>query len=560
MNRQSFSPGEDGYIREILEYIRKYLVEKKVSKANIIKTELLAEETIVLLAKHAPKGSKLHVSATKTLGDVYVELSMKGEEFNPSISISDITGLAQADATDDEIRDSSESEDAIRSILLNAFGEKYKYSHLGNINRVRIIAEQSGKATLYSTLLAMVSGLIFGALLNAVIPQSISDFVCQNLLRPVKTMFMSAITIIIAPVVFFSLVSCISQFKNLAELGKMAAKIMAVYVITTMIATALGMSIMTLIKPGEWGFALGKEIATDSISLPTGTVDTSVVSMIMNIVPNNLLKPFVEANTLQVMFLAILIGTAVGMIGKYSATLVEIFEACNSLFLTITTMIARLIPIAVFCSVALMIVNMGGKSFLMVIEATVVQCGTVLIMICIYGLLVLVAGRFNPVQFYKNIKEGMLTSFSLSSSSAAMPTNLKICTDKLGISPKLCNFSIPLGATVNMDGTCIYLSTMTLFLARAYGVEVTPSMMVSMVIMIILLSLGAPGVPGCALICMGVLLVQIGVPVEAMGLIIAVNPISDMFDTMNNTTGDMAASLIVARMEHLVDTDIFNAD
>ena len=559
MNRQSFSPSEDGYIRQALEYIRKFLVEKKVSRANVMKTELLAEETIVLLAKHAPEGSKLHVTATRILGDVCVELSMKGEEFNPSISISDITGLVEDDATE-ENRDTSESEDAIRSILLNAFGEKYKYSHINDTNRVRIIAEQSGKATLYSTLIAMASGLIFGVLLNTVIPQNISDIVCLNILQPIKSMFMNAITIIIAPVVFFSMVSCISQFKNLAELGKIAAKIMTVYLITTMIATALGMSIMTLIKPGEWGFALGKEIATAHISLPTGAIETSVVSIITNIIPNNLLKPFIEANTLQIMFLAILVGTAVGMIGKYSAMLVEIFEACNSLFLTITTMIARLIPVAVFCSVTLMIVKMGGKSFLMVMEATAVQCGTVLLMICVYGILVLVAGRLNPIQFFKKIKEGMLTSFSLCSSSAAIPMNLKICTDKLGISHKLCNFSIPLGATVNMDGTSIYLSSMALFLARAYGVEVTPTMMVSMVIMIILLSLGAPGVPGSALVCMGVLLVQIGVPVEAMGLIIALNPISDMFDTMNNVTGDMAASLIVARMENLVDVDKFNAD
>ena len=181
-------------------------------------------------------------------------------------------------------------------------------------------------------------------------------------------------------------------------------------------------------------------------------------------------------------------------------------------------------------------------------------------MIAFYGLMVLVAARLNPIQFFKNIKEGMLTSFTLCSSSAAMPTNLKICTDKLGIHPKLCNFSIPLGAAVNMDGTCIYLSVMSLFLARAYAVEVTPSMIASVVVTIILLSLGAPGVPGNALISIGVVLVQLGVPVEAIGLIIAVNPISDMFDTVNNITGDMAATLIVARNENLIDIDKFNAD
>ena len=151
----------------------------------------------------------------------------------------------------------------------------------------------------------------------------------------------------------------------------------------------------------------------------------------------------------------------------------------------------------------------------------------------------------------------MLTSFTLSSSSAALPTNLRVCTERMGISPKVCNFSIPLGATINMDGTSVFLAVIGLLLARAYGVEVPGSMMLSLAVTIALLSLGTPGVPGAALVGLGVVLRVLNVPVEAIGLIIAVEPLLGMFNTMSNTTGDVAAALIVAKSEKLVNEEVY---
>lgn len=547
MEKFKISVNDAEYLQKSLTFIREFLTSKKVSKENIIKTELLSEETIVLLTKHAPVGSSIRIKARKTFSDISLVISMKGEQFSFDPGQSDIS----LDIEDDE------AEDAIRALFLNAFGEKYKYTHKDNINSVRITAEKSGQSSLYVTLLAMALGLLMGFLLKTVFPAPVTNAVCTYILEPIKTMFMNALKIVIAPVIFFSLVTCFSQFKNLAELGKLAAKVMTLYMITTLVAVFIGTSITMLIKPGEWGFALAGDLGMSAVNVDTN-MDYSLLHMIVNIVPSNFFLPFANADTLQVMFLAVLVGIAVGMIGEYSSVLSEIFEACNSLFLTITTMITKLIPLAVFCSVSLMLVNMGGKSFLTILTGAVVQIFCILVMITFYGLMVFVVGRLNPIKFFKNAKEGMLTSFSLSSSSAAMPTNLRVCIEKLGISPKICNFSIPLGTTVNMDGTCIYLASFTLFLARGYGVTLSRSMMFSMFITIILLSLGAPGVPGNALICLGVILVQIGIPIEALGLVMAINPISDMFDTVNNTTGDMAASLLVARSEGMVDLEIFN--
>ena len=383
------------------------------------------------------------------------------------------------------------------------------------------------------------------------------DALSGYLLDPIRTVFMNALKIVIAPVIFFSIVTCFSQFRSLADFGKLGAKVVGMYFLTTIFAIVIGIGVFSLISPGEWGFALSERVEAAPVTMETD-VAYGILPMLVDIVPSNFLSPFLESNTLQLIFLAVLCGIAVGMIGQYSSVLIQLFEACNSLFLTITAIIAKFIPVAVFASVVLMVADLGGDSLLSVLSASLTVIFALFLMLCLYGLLILLMGKLNPLMYYKKIRDGMLTSFSLSSSSAAMPTNLRICTDKLGISPKVAAFSIPLGATINMDGFCIYLSVICLFLAKAYGVSVSASDLVSMIVTIILLSLGAPGVPGAGLICVGIVLKSIHVPLEALGLIIAVTPILDMFITMSNTTGDMTAALIVAKSEALLDIDVYN--
>ncbi len=367
---------------------------------------------------------------------------------------------------------------------------------------------------------------------------------------------MNSLKIIVAPVVFFSIVTCMSQFNSIRELGHLGAKVMGMYLLTTVIAVDLGIGMSLLIQPGEWGFALSGGAQTAAVAADAGA-EASILNTVVNIVPSNFLSPFLQSDTLQVIFLALLCGVAVGLIGEYTKVLRELFEAFNSLFLTITTMISRFIPAAVFCSVALLVIDLGGSSLFSVVGAGMTHILATLCMLVVYGLLVLLLARLNPLTFYRKNREGMLTSFTLCSSSAAMPTNLKTCTEKLGISPKVCNFSIPLGATVNMDGSSIYLAVAGLFLARAYGISVVPASLVSLAVTIVLLSLGAPGVPGSGLICLSVVLSALGVPIEAVGLVIAIDPILDMFITMSNTTGDVTTALIVAKSENLLDMEVY---
>ncbi len=542
--KSSFSSGNQAFISDAMIYIRSCLEDLNVNKKLIQKTELISEEIIADMAGHAPQGADLKVNVKKFFGETTVNITMKGDEFSPY--------------SDDDSIDEDSGEWAIRSVLLRSFGESFKYNNKNNTNHVRIVVGQSEQHMNNAALYALLFGVVFGLIAKFIFPLPVNNVLCSFILQPIKTVFMNGIKIIIAPVVFFSIVSCFSSFGNLSEVGKIGTKVIGVYLLTTVIAVLLGMGIYHLIQPGEFGFALNAALSADNVNVDT-SIDTSIMSTLINIVPTNFLSPFLESDTLQLIFLAVMCGISIGMVGQYSAMLKELFEALNTLFLTVTTLITHFIPIVAFVSTALLIINLSFDSLMAIITAALTHFVSIISMMCVYGLLILILGRLNPLTFYRNDKEGMVTSLSLSSSSASVPTNIRVCTDRMGVSPKVANFSIPLGATINMDGVCIYLVVFGLFLAKAYGITVSPSMMVSLAVTIVLLSLGAPGVPGCAFICLGVITESLGIPIEALSLIIAINPILDMFDTMSNTTGDMAAAVIVAKSEGLINLEKYNS-
>ena len=546
---------DESFLTECMTFIRDSLKQMRLSKKLIVGAELLAEEVIVGLSKNGPENPdesinmNIRLEIKKRMGDIVVGISAPGREIDMNL-----LKTIDTDLFDDEKND-PETERAIRSIILNANKDKLKYSHDTGYNYFSIAVGKAERSSLITTLIAMVAGLLVGMIASALFSENVTDGMVTYALSPVKTMFMNALSIIVGPVVFFSIVTCLSQFKDLKELGRIGIKVMSMYFLTTVLAVGVSILFSLIIQPGEWGGAVGK-VATDAVSVNTD-VDTSLLSTIINIVPNNLVRPFLESDTLQLIFLAVICGIAVGMIGKYSKMLSNLFDACNHLFLMITTIFARFIPVAVFCSTAMLMIQVGGKALIQQLSVFGTFLLSITSMMVIYGLLLTVLGRVNPFKFFAKAKEGMLTSLALSSSSAAMPTNMNICTKKLGISPKLASFSIPLGATINMDGTSVFLIVFAMFLARMYGVDVTGSALMTMSVTVIMLSLGCPGVPGAGLVCLGIVLENIGVPMEAVGLIMGITPLADMTSTMNNVTGDMAVSTIVARTEGLLDKKVF---
>lgn len=551
MKKVSFNLKSSDCITQSLNFIRDELANLKIDEKDRLRTELLSEESLLKLTKFSDEDGTLTIQLRRFFGAISVDISAKGESI-PELSENDNISYAA------QVLDNDIDEIDTGALILMANEDIAKYSHSEGINTIKIQIQKTDRSSMYLTLAALVSAILLGFLFREIMPQKVNSLLCDMLFSPIKTMFINALKIVVGPVVFFSIVTCISSFGNLSELGKIGAKVMGLYLVTTVMAVLLGFSMFTLFNPGEWGMALKSDMSITDVTVDT-SADTSILTTIINIVPSNLIKPFVESDTLQIIFLAVLLGAAVGMIGSYSKLIRDIFEACNELFLTVTKLIAKLIPLAVFCSIFIMVCQTGSGA----LKAMFGMAGTEIIafgyMMCIYGLLILLIGRLNPLKFFQKNWSGMLTSFSLSSSSAAMPTNMAICTEKLGISPKVCNFSIPLGATINMDGVSIHLAIASMFLAKEYGVSVPSSALFSIILTIVMLSLGAPGVPGSSLVCLGVLLQQLGVPIEALGLIMGVDSLLDMFRTTSNTTGDMAVTLIVAKLENLLDTEKYES-
>jgi Na+/H+-dicarboxylate symporter len=313
----------------------------------------------------------------------------------------------------------AQAQQAIRSILLKSQEDRLKFSRKGGVNHARILVGCKSADALLDARRAD-PGAVVWPFDEIRLAGGVFRGCSAYLLNPVKTMFMNALKINHRAGGILLLVSCVSSFKDLAELGRIAAKVMGMYLMTTVIAVLLALGISTLLRPGEFGFALSSGMEAETVSV-NANADTSILSMIVGIVPNNIVRPFLESDTLQIIFLAVLCGIAVGMIGKYAPVLQDFFEACNSLFLTITTIISRFIPLAVFCSAALMMFDLGGASLLPVLGFAGTELLAIACMLAVYALLILVLAKLSPFTFFPQKQGGMLTSFTLCSSSARCP-------------------------------------------------------------------------------------------------------------------------------------------
>lgn len=542
------SPDHNG-LSKALDIIEEKLNDYKLDRKDITKSMLASEEVMNALLEHAEKAEYMYLSVRRILDEVSIEISVPGKEFPFEQSLHIGAVVSAEDVGYD-------TERVIRSTILKSFVDDLKYRYRAGMNTVRISVIKSKKAMLYKTLGAMALAVILGILCKNFMPEAVYLPINDNILVPIKTMFMNALKMIVAPVVFFSIVSCIGQFSDLSEMGKIGGKTIAMYLFTTLIATALGTCAFYLLHSvaidGAVFQAAGNAVATQTIQI-------SMKDMIVNIVPDNFFKPFLEAQMMQLIFLAVLCGVAVGMIGKYSRMLSDLFTACNDLFLKITTLIIKFMPLAAFCSIFSMILKTGTDVLASIVGILAIFIVAIGAMMCIYCLLILVFAKLNPIPFCKKYAPTMAQVFSMGSSNAALPINMEACK-KLGISQKVYSLSLPLGATLNMDGTCIYLSVFAFSLAKICGVAIPPAALISVVISIIVLSVGAPGIPGAGLVCLSVLLAQLNVPIEAVTLVMGIDPLIGMARSMSNCLGDVAISTVVAKQEALLEVAQYKAE
>ena len=361
-------------------------------------------------------------------------------------------------------------------------------------------------------------------------------------IKPFGTIFLNLIKFIVVPIVLFSIMCGIISMKDVRKVGSIGLKTVAYYMCTTAVAIVIGLAGGNLFK------GMFPAIATTDLAYEAAE-STSLMETVVNIFPSNFISPMVNANMLQIIVMALLIGFAIVSVGEKNVTVVNAFNDLNEIFMKCMEMILKLSPVGVFCLLCPVIAENGPAIIgsLAMVLLTAYICYFVHALV-VYSLTVGTLGGLSPVKFFKGMMPAILFAFSSASSVGTLPLNME-CTQKLGASREVSSFVLPLGATINMDGTAIYQGVCAIFIAACYGIELTLPQMLTIVLTATLASIGTAGVPGAGMVMLAMVLTSVGLPVDGIALVAGVDRIFDMGRTTVNITGDACCSIIVSNME-----------
>ena len=383
---------------------------------------------------------------------------------------------------------------------------------------------------------AMVLAIAAGLLL-----QGRADF-ANTFIKPFGTIFLNLVKFIVVPIVLFSIMCGIISMKDIRKVGSIGLKTVVFYLCTTAFAVTIGLLGGNLFK------GMFPVIATTDLSYEAAA-STSFMDTLVNIFPSNFVKPMVEANMLQVIVMAVLLGFSIILVGEKNAKVVSDFNDLNEIFMKCMELILKLSPIGVFCLLCPIIATNGAAIIgsLAMVLLTAYIC-YIVHAVLVYSLSVKAMGGMSPVKFFKGMMPAIIFAFSSASSVGTLPINLS-CTEKLGAKKEVASFVLPLGATINMDGTAIYQGVCAIFIASCYGIQLTLPQMLTIVLTATLASIGTAGVPGAGMVMLAMVLTSVGLPVDGIALVAGVDRIFDMGRTTVNITGDAACAIVVSNIE-----------
>lgn len=396
-------------------------------------------------------------------------------------------------------------------------------------------------------LIGMLSGLIFGSIISLLGFEAnpfIKVYLIDGFLNIGGQIFISLLKLMVVPLVFFSLTSGVSSLDKNLSLGRIAGKTLGLYLITTAIAISIGLSIAVFLNPGN-----NLDLQTSTLlSIPESP---NIKDIILNIIPSNPIQAMADGNMLQIIVFSILVGIAIRGLGDSVKIIKDVVSNITDIVLKLVMYIINIAPYGVFCLMSVLFAEKGltvlgdlSFYFFIVVSALLIHG------FLTYSVLLILFAKINPFSFFDKVKSLMIFAFSTSSSNATIPVTLKTVIDNIGVNRKVASFTVPLGATINMDGTAIMQGVATVFIANAYSIDLLLTDYLMVILTATLASIGTAGVPGVGLIMLAMVLNQVGLPVEGIGLIIGVDRLLDMLRTVVNVTGDSAVSTIVANSEN----------
>lgn len=404
--------------------------------------------------------------------------------------------------------------------------------------------------------IGLIGGLILGVVLNLWVPNSYfrDTILVDGFFYVVGNGFIRLMKMLVVPLVFCSLVCGSSAIGDTKSLGKVGGKTIAFYLATTALAVTVAITVATVVRPG---------IGLDMSAIETGEVSTaesvSVADTILNIIPENPIGALADGTMLQIILFALVVGVLLAKMGERAELIANLFNQCNDLMMEMTNLIMGLAPLGVFCMISRTFANLGFDAFIPLLKYMgSVVLGLFLQCFGVYMILLLVFTRLNPVKFIKKFFPVMAFAFSTSTSNATIPMNIDVLEERVGVSRKISSFTIPLGATINMDGTSIMQGVAVVFAAQAYGMQLGVGGYLTVIATATLASIGTAGIPSVGLVTLSMVFTAVGLPVEAIMLIMGVDRILDMIRTAVNITGDAVCTTIVAHQNGELDREVFN--
>ncbi|MEC5423362.1 dicarboxylate/amino acid:cation symporter [Virgibacillus sp. C22-A2] len=388
------------------------------------------------------------------------------------------------------------------------------------------------KQMLIAFILAIIVGLLLG-------PQA-------EYVQPLGDLFIRLIKFIMIPLIFSTLVVGVASTGNINVLGKLGGKTILYFLCTTLFAVTIGIVIALIISPGT------------GVSMNVGetTVDPNetegILATLLAIIPTNPIGSLVEGNILQIIFFAIFVGIGITIVGEKAVQVKQFFDGFAEVMYAITNLVIKVAPIGIFGLIAPVVGTNGASVLLPLIKVLIAMALACLIHVIItYSLAVSKLGKMNPIEFFKGISPAALVAFSTSSSSGTLPVTIKNVEENLKVPKRVSSFVLPLGATINMDGTAIYHGVAVLFIAQVYGFDLTIIQYLTVVFTAVLASIGSAGVPGAGMIILTMVLASVNLPLEGIALIAGIDRILDMFRTSTNVIGDASAAVILSKSDRL---------
>ena len=405
-------------------------------------------------------------------------------------------------------------------------------------------------------ILGMVLGIAVGLGINLSDLNADGSFIniyfVNGLFHVVGTMFVNALKMLVVPLVLFSLICGVCGIGDVRLLGRIGTKAFALYIMTTAVAIATAIII-------AGGIGIGKGMNATTAAEFTGKDAPPLSQVLIDIIPTNPIDALADGEMLSIIFFAILFGISILMVGKKAKSVIEFIEILNEIMMKMVTIIMGLAPYAVFCLIAKAMAELGMDLLGQLIGYVVVLIAALLfhLFFTLQAVLKIFSG-LSPVMFLRKMRNTQVFAFSTSSSNATIPVTLRTVTERLGVNNSVASFTVPFGATINMDGTAIMQGVATVFIANVYNVDLGIAGYLTVILMSVLASIGTAGVPGVGLVMLSMVFAQVGLPMEGIGLILGVDRLLDMIRTAVNVSGDAVVSTVVAKGEGKISLEIYN--